>query len=68
VAIVIGAGALHAVWNAIAKYLDDKLVVFALIGVASTVGGGLVLAVTACRRRRRSALPRYLPRSTSATT
>ena len=44
--IVIGAGALHAVWNAIAKYLDDKLVVFALIGVASTVGGGLVLAVT----------------------
>ena len=45
-AIVIGAGALHAIWNAIAKYLDDRLVVFALIGVASTVGGGLMLAVT----------------------
>jgi drug/metabolite transporter (DMT)-like permease len=45
VAIVIGAGALHAIWNAIAKYLDDRLVVFALIGVASTAGGGLVLAV-----------------------
>jgi drug/metabolite transporter (DMT)-like permease len=46
VLIVIGAGALHAVWNAIAKYLDDRLVVFALIGVASTVGGGLALAIT----------------------
>ncbi|HTS99535.1 MAG TPA: DMT family transporter [Streptosporangiaceae bacterium] len=46
VLIVIGAGALHAVWNAIAKYLDDRLAVFALIGVASTVGGGAVLAVT----------------------
>lgn len=45
VLLVIGAGALHAVWNAIAKYLDDRLVVFALIGVASTVGGGLMLAV-----------------------
>ena len=45
-AIVIGAGALHAISHAIAKYLDDRLVVFALIGVASTVGGGLVLAVT----------------------
>ena len=44
--IVIGAGALHAIWNAIAKYLDDKLVVFALIGVASTACGGLVLAIT----------------------
>ncbi len=46
VLIVIGAGALHAAWNAIAKYLDDRLAVFALIGVASTVVGGAVLAVT----------------------
>jgi drug/metabolite transporter (DMT)-like permease len=46
VLIVIGAGALHAIWNAIAKYVEDRLVVFALIGVASTVGGGLTLAVT----------------------
>jgi drug/metabolite transporter (DMT)-like permease len=45
-AIVIGAGALHAAWNAIAKSLDDRLAVFALIGVASTVVGGLVLCVT----------------------
>jgi drug/metabolite transporter (DMT)-like permease len=46
VAIVIGAGALHAVWNAITKYLDDRLAAFALMGVASTVGGGAMLAVT----------------------
>jgi len=46
VVLVIAAGALHAAWNAIAKYTDDRLVVFALIGVASTVGGGLVLALT----------------------
>jgi drug/metabolite transporter (DMT)-like permease len=46
VVIVIGAGALHAAWNAIAKYLDDRLAAFALIGVASTLGGGIVLALT----------------------
>jgi hypothetical protein len=46
VVIVIGAGALHATWNAIAKYTGDRLAVFALIGVASTLGGALVLAVT----------------------
>jgi drug/metabolite transporter (DMT)-like permease len=46
VVIVIGAGALHATWNAIVKYLDDRLVVFALIGVASTLCGGAVLLVT----------------------
>ena len=46
VLIVIGAGAVHAIWNAIAKFVEDRLVVFALIGVASTVGGGLTLAVT----------------------
>jgi uncharacterized membrane protein len=46
VVIVIGAGALHAAWNAIAKSLDDRLIAFALIGIASTVGGGAVLALT----------------------
>jgi drug/metabolite transporter (DMT)-like permease len=51
IAIVIGAGAVHATWNAIAKYLDDRLAVFALIGVASTAGGGLLLAVTGLPRR-----------------
>jgi drug/metabolite transporter (DMT)-like permease len=46
VAIVIGAGALHATWNAIAKQVDDRLMAFAWIGIASTVGGGLWLLVT----------------------
>ncbi len=46
VLIVIGAGALHAIWNAIAKYLDDRLAAFALIGIASTLGGGVLLALT----------------------
>jgi drug/metabolite transporter (DMT)-like permease len=45
VVIVIGAGGLHAAWNAIAKHLDDRLVVFALIGVVSTLGGGIALAL-----------------------
>jgi drug/metabolite transporter (DMT)-like permease len=46
VIVVIAAGALHAAWNAIAKYLDDQLVAFALIGLASTLAGGMVLALT----------------------
>ena len=46
VAIVISAGALHATWNAIAKQVDDRLIAFAWIGVASTVGGGIWLALT----------------------
>jgi drug/metabolite transporter (DMT)-like permease len=43
--IVIGAGGLHACWNAITKHLDDRLMAFALIGVATAVGSGLVLAL-----------------------
>jgi drug/metabolite transporter (DMT)-like permease len=46
VAIVIGAGALHATWNAIARQGGDRLMVFAWIGIASTVSGGLGLALT----------------------
>lgn len=46
VAVVIGAGALHAAWNAIAKSAGDRLAVFALIGVVATLGGGAVLAIT----------------------
>jgi drug/metabolite transporter (DMT)-like permease len=46
VAIVIGAGALHACWNAIAKQVDDRLMAFAWMGIASTVCGGLALALT----------------------
>lgn len=46
VAAVIAAGALHAVWNAIAKHLDDQLMAFALIGIPMAVIGGLAVAVT----------------------
>jgi drug/metabolite transporter (DMT)-like permease len=46
VVIVIGAGALHATWNAIIKQVDDRLMAFAWLGIASTVCGGLALAVT----------------------
>jgi drug/metabolite transporter (DMT)-like permease len=43
--IVIGAGGLHAAWNAIIKHIDDRLMAFALIGIVSAVGGGLAVAV-----------------------
>ncbi|HEY7946976.1 MAG TPA: DMT family transporter [Acidimicrobiales bacterium] len=46
VVMVLGAGVLHAVWNAIAKQIDDRLTAFALIGVLSTVAGGVTLVVT----------------------
>ena len=46
VAAVIAAGALHAVWNAIAKHLDDQLMAFAVIGIPMAVIGGLAVAVT----------------------
>jgi drug/metabolite transporter (DMT)-like permease len=46
IAIVIGAGALHASWNAITKQVDDRLMAFAWIGVASTICGGIALWLT----------------------
>jgi drug/metabolite transporter (DMT)-like permease len=46
IAIVIGAGALHACWNALAKQVEDQLMAFAVIGLTSAAIGGLVLAVT----------------------
>ena len=46
IAAVVGAGALHAGWNAIAKQVPDRLMAFAWIGVASAVTGGLVLSIT----------------------
>jgi drug/metabolite transporter (DMT)-like permease len=45
IAAVIGAGALHACWNAIAKQVTDRLMAFAWIAVASMMVGGLVLAL-----------------------
>jgi drug/metabolite transporter (DMT)-like permease len=46
IAIVIGAGALHATWNAITKQINDRLMAFAWIGIASTMTGALVLCFT----------------------
>lgn len=46
IAVVIGAGALHACWNAIAKQASDRLMAFAWIGAASMISGGVVLAIT----------------------
>ena len=41
VGITLVAAVLHAVWNAVAHGLSDRLVGFALIGVAYTVVGGV---------------------------
>ena len=51
VVIVICAGALHAVWNAIAKQLDDRVMVFALMGIPLTLAGGLAVTVAGVPRR-----------------
>jgi drug/metabolite transporter (DMT)-like permease len=45
VLIVLGAGALHAVWNAITKHVHDRLMAFAMIGIAATLGGGLAVGL-----------------------
>jgi hypothetical protein len=44
--LVLGAGVLHALWNAIAKSIDDRLTAFAAIGVLCTIGGGAGLVIT----------------------
>ena len=46
ITVVIGAGALHACWNAIAKQVQDRLMAFAWIGIAATIAGGAVLLLT----------------------
>src|SRR5262245_27805463 len=46
IAVVVGAGALHACWNAIAKQVRDRLMAFAWNGIAATITGGLVLVRT----------------------
>ena len=51
IAIVTGAGALHAGWNAIAKQVHDRLMAFAWIGIAATVAGGAVLLVAGLPER-----------------
>jgi drug/metabolite transporter (DMT)-like permease len=45
VLVVLAAGVLHAVWNAIAKQNSDQLMGFALFGISATViGGGALIA------------------------
>ena len=44
--VVLAAGALHASWNAITKQLQDRLLAFAMIGLAATIAGALTLAAT----------------------
>lgn len=45
VLIVLGAGVLHALWNAIVKHIGDGLTAFALIGFVASIAGGLILAI-----------------------
>jgi hypothetical protein len=56
VMIVIGAGALHAVWNAIVKQLGDRVMVFVLMGVPLTLAGALAVAVAGVPGRAAVAL------------
>jgi drug/metabolite transporter (DMT)-like permease len=51
VLIVLGAGVLHAVWNAIIKHLSDRLMAFAMIGIAATLGGGLAVGLAGMPER-----------------
>lgn len=44
--VVLGAGVTHAIWNAITKWIEDRLVVFAWIGVSLVVTAGIALPVT----------------------
>ncbi len=44
--VVLGAGVVHAVWNAITKGVEDRLVVLAWIGLMSSVLGAAGLVVT----------------------
>ena len=41
--LVLGAGMLHAAWNAIASAVHDKLVAFGLIGITGTVVSAVAL-------------------------
>lgn len=45
-ALVLGAGVLHATWNAIASEIKEKFVAFGLIGVTEAVVAGVFLPLT----------------------
>lgn len=49
-ALVLFAGVLHAVWNAIASKIDDKTVAFALIGTAQAVFAAIALPLVGLPR------------------
>lgn len=44
--VVLGAGVLHAVWNAIAKSFEDRMMVFAWIGLSITAIAAVSLVIT----------------------
>ncbi len=48
--LVLGAGMLHAAWNAIASAVQDKLVAFGLIGISCTVVSAVALPLTGMPR------------------
>jgi drug/metabolite transporter (DMT)-like permease len=53
--LVLGAGGLHAIWNAIASAIKDKALTFALIGGTTTVVAAALLPITGMPRS--AALP-----------
>jgi drug/metabolite transporter (DMT)-like permease len=48
--LVLGAGVLHAIWNAIASAIGDKLVAFGLMGASYTIVAVVVLPLTGMPR------------------
>lgn len=44
--VVLGAGVLHAIWNAITKAVEDRIVVLGWIGLTAAVLGAIGLAAT----------------------
>lgn len=43
IAAVLLAAVLHALWNALAHAIDDRLIGFALIGIAVTIGAAVIV-------------------------
>jgi drug/metabolite transporter (DMT)-like permease len=48
--LVLGAGVLHAIWNAIASVITDKFVAFGLIGVTEAAVAAIALPITGMPR------------------
>jgi drug/metabolite transporter (DMT)-like permease len=56
VLISIGAGVLHATWNALAKQVDDRFALFSVIGVVFVLSGAAALSITGLPNRSASTL------------